>query len=525
MKCRNCKKEIPKGEVFCEECKEALKDASSTEEVKELEELIQERKKVDNLETTKDLTNITELVKEEVKKEEVKEEKIVDEIDEDFKDVKDTKLSIIVIVLIVGIVLGALGFGVFWFLNRPKKIEEAPKQVIDYEKIINEYGDMVSEKAKDYIKEHEEIPTWQELSELVKYDKYEINCETHNVYIDGTIYLQHCKVNNKTVKYTYGKIIEDAKGGKELKIYKDESGYTENETGEAIGSIVCNTISCEYYKAFDKYVIVKEKDAYYLYNYETNTLDFGPFTDFVLLSYNDELYGIYYILNGQSNIYNTTLSKSLKNIKGKVEFEKNYIDTGIQYKYGYLITYDDKYNFVNIITGNISFSIIEDIKSFIEDIKSGILYITVAGSNNKFKIYNSNGKLMFNGTEFTDFKILDNSLITFTENNFKVYDSKLTVKVSSNNYNKILRVYDDFIIVVDKKVLKIVDYEDKEIASFTKLWDNEYKIFDKTFEYNSETQILKLTFEFVKDDATKYYVYSYNFGAKLTNEEELGSIE
>ncbi len=519
MKCRTCKKVIPDNEVFCEDCKETLKDVSSTEQLNELEELIQEREEVDSLESTKDLTNITDLAKEEIKK------SSEEEIDVDFKDVKDNKVATIIIVLIVGIILGASLFGAYVFFNRPKKIEEAPKQVIDYEKVITEYGDIVKAEATKYIKENEEIPTWQVLSELVTYDKYEIACQVHNVYIDGSIYLQHCKVNNKTVKYTYGTLMEDAKDGKEIKIYKDGNEYTTNdENTELVGSIVCNTVSCEFYKAFDKYVIVKEKNAYYLYNYDSNTLDFGPFNDFMLLNYNDELYGVYYNLEGKSNIYNVSLGKTLKNIRGSIDFNKNYIDTGIQYKYGYMITKENGYNFINLKTGNVSFTIQEEIKSFIEDIKSGILYITGITSDNKFKIYNSNGKSMFNGEEFTDFKVLDNSLITFNETSFKVYDSKLNVKVSSNIYNKILRIYDSFIVVVDKKVLKIVDYNDKVIATFDREWSDDYKVFDRTYEYNKETNILKLTFE-NSGEGSNYIVYSYNFGAKLTNVEELDTIE
>lgn len=518
MKCKNCKKEITDNEVFCEECKELLKETSSTEQVEELEELIEERKNSENLEITKELPNISDLVKEN--------KSVNNEIDEDFKDVKENKLLNIILIFVIGILLGFSIFMAHKFLNRPKKVEEPPKQTINYEKIINEYGDLVKAEASKYIKENNEIPTWQVLSDLVIYDNYEINCQTHNVYIDGSIYLEHCKVNNKTVKYTYGTFVENAKSGKEIKIYKDNNFYVENETDTLIGSVVCNTINCEFYKAFNKYIIVKEKDAYYLYNYDTNTLEFGPFNDFILLNYNDELYGVYYDFEGQKNIYNVSLGKTLKNIKGSVDFNKDYVDTGIQYKYGYMITMDNGYNFINLKTGNVSFNIKDDIKSFVEDIKAGILYILVPSSNGKFKVYNSNGKLMFNGAEFINFKVLDNSLLTVGENVFKIYDSKLNVKLTSNTYNKILRVYDDFIIVVDKKVLKLVDYNDSVIAIFDKEWNDGYKVFDKTYDYNKETNILKINFENDFEDKEKAYtVYSYNFLAKLTNVEELDTIE
>ena len=516
MKCRNCKKEISKGEVFCSECKKNLKDKSSTKDLEELQELIQEREKIDDLEATKDLSSVSELIREEAKpKTKVKDNS---GIDEDFRDVKDSKIGTIIFVLIIGIIIGAVGFGVFKYFSKPKNSKEPTAPVVDYEKIINKYGDIVSKEAKNYIKENEEIPTWQVLSDLIEYDEYEIACQVHNVYIDGSIYLQHCKVNNKNVKYTYGTLMEDAKKGKEIKVYSNGTEYSDDEEGnELVGTIVCNTVSCEYYKAYDKYVIVKEKGAYYVYNYESNAVEFGPFKDFEILSYNKNLYGIYYKVDGKYNIYNISLGKTLKDIKGNFTFTKNYIDTGIQYKYGYLITSDNGYNFVNLKTGNISFTIKENIRSFIEDIKSGILYITVGDTNTKFKIYNSNGKLMFNGEEFIDFKIQDTTLVTFTQNGFKVYDNKLNLKVSSNTYNNILRIYDNFIVVVDKKLLKLVDYSDKEIATFTKEWDSNYKVFDKTFDYDTKNNILKLTF---MTEDNKYFVYSYNFGAKLTNVEE-----
>ena len=516
MKCRNCKKEIPNDEVFCEDCKEALRETASTKELEELEGLIQERTRVKDLEATKDLSNLTKLVKEETST----------EIDEDFKDVKDNKIVTIVLIVIIGILLGIIAFGTFWFLNRPKKVEEAPKQVVDYEKVITEYGDIVSKEAKDYIEKNEEIPTWQVLNELVEYDKYEISCQVHNVYIDGSIYLQHCKVNNKSIKYTYGKLQEDAKTGKELSVYKNEDEFSDTgDTDNLVGTIVCTTTNCEFYKAFNKYVITEEKNAYYLYNYETNTLDFGPFNDFKLLNYNNELYGIYYKQDSQNNIYNVSLGKTLKNINGAISFDANYIDTGIEYKYGYVILKDNGYNFINLKTGNSSFTVKEEIKTFIEDIKSGILYITAGDTNNKFKIYNSNGKLMFNGGEFTDFKVLDNSLITFTPNSFKVYDSKLNVKTASNNYTSILRVYSDFIIVLDDKTLKIVDYSDKVIATFDREWSDNYRIFDRTFIYDQEKKIVKITVENRVDEAINYIIYSYNFIAKLTNVEEVDGIE
>lgn len=503
MKCRNCKKTISKDKVFCDECSEKLKDSSSTKDLEELQELIQERDKMKDLETTKEVV---------VEKEEVKETNtLVNEIDDDFKDVKDNKLLTLIVVLLTLIFIVVVGFIAYKIITDRKTEKAETKEVIDYEKIINSYGEIVSKEAKKYIETKEEVPTWQALSELLEYKDYEVVCQVHNIYIDGSVYLKHCKVNNKTVKYTYGKEQEDAKKGKELSIYKVDSKYTsEGSEDTLVKTLVCNTVNCKYSEAFDKYVIVEERSAYYLYNYETNTLEFGPFKEFKVLNYNDTLYGIYYKADGLYNIYNVTLGKTLKNVKGNIDFSKTYVDTGIQYKYNYIILQNTSYDFVNLKTGNISFSIAENIQSFIEDVKSGILYITTGDTiDSKFRIYNSNGKLMFEGVKFIDFKIVNNELITITENYFRIYDNKLNLKVSSGNYTKILKAYDDFVIVLDKSKLKIVNYSDKVVAEFENEWSDDYTIFDKSFKYNVKDKVIDIVFK--NKTTNKYICYTYSF--------------
>ena len=510
MKCKICKKETKNNEVICKKCLKELNEKSTEKDVEEFKKLVEEK----DVEATKDLTNLKDLIN--------------NNIDDDFRDIKDNKLVTALFVLLGFAILGVIAFVVVWFINKPKDIIEESKPTTDYEAIIKEYGDMVSSKAKEYITTYKEIPTWQALSELIKYDKHEISCQVHNIYIDGSIFLQHCKVNNKTVKYTYGEEKEDAKKGKEISVYKKDDKYitVESDGATLLGKFTCNTLDCEYVKAFDKYVVVSEKGSRYLYNYISNTLEFGPFKDEVLLSYNDTLYGIYYKEDAKNNIYNIALGKTVKNISGNIEFEKDYVDTGVQYKYGYLITYSNGFNFVNMKTGNISFTIKDNIKNFVEDIKSGILYIIIGDkTSNKFKIYNNNGKLMFNGDEFIDFKITSNTLITITQTNFKVYDTKLNVKVTSKNYNNVLKSFDDFIIVIDNMKIKLVDYNDKEIVTFTKEWNSDYRIFDTSFRYNITSKTLSIIFEDSENETEKYVHYDYDFTTKKVNESQNNSME
>ena len=508
MKCKMCKKETTNNERICKKCLKELNSKAPKEDVDEFKKIIEEK----DLEATKDLTNLKDLVN--------------NNIDDDFKDIKDSKLVTAFYILFGFIAIGVIAFIVIWLINKPKEIIEEKKPSVDYDAILKEYGDIVSDKAKDYINTYKEIPTWQSLSELIKYDKHEILCQVHNIYIDGSVFLKQCKVDNKSIKYTYGEEKKDAKTGKEITIYKNGDNYT-TEAGEGtelLGTFTCNTLDCNYVTAFDKYVVVSERNAKYLYNYVNNTLEFGPFDNETLLAYNETLYGIYYKAEGKNNLYNISLGKSVKNINGDIDFEKDYVDTGIQYKYGYLITYNNGFNFVNMKTGNISFTIKDNIKNFVEDIKSGILYIIIGDkTSNKFKIYNNNGKLMFDGEEFIDFKITSNTLITFTQNNFKVYDTKLNVKVTSKNYNNILKSFDDFIIVVDNNKIKLVDYNDKEIVTFNTEWNTDYRIIDTSFRYNITDKTLSMIFIDTEDES--YFNYYYDFNTKETKEETVETME
>ena len=64
MKCNRCGKEIDELEIFCDDCKKELKKVSSRSDVEELEESIENQKKLTDLENTKELVNLDKLVEE-----------------------------------------------------------------------------------------------------------------------------------------------------------------------------------------------------------------------------------------------------------------------------------------------------------------------------------------------------------------------------------------------------------------------------------------------------------------------------
>jgi len=524
MRCRNCGTEIDEFEIFCDECKKELKKASSREELRELTRLIEEQKrfedldktiqldslkdlvvdeKIDNIENLEDtkVINNDELTKEfsalnnKPKEEEVetnteiadaprhgKKEEQVEPIKPENKKNNEKKLIIIISIVITIIIL----ITTILLLNNNKKPEKK-EEVIDYKKVINDYGTSAQKAVQNYIKEKNEVPTWQQIGDLIEYKKYEVTCEIHNIYNDGNIYLNSCKVNDKTTKHSFGKEQEEVKEGKKIEVYKKDNKdyYTfSNIKGvgtNLVGTITCKTDNCTYIEAYNKYVIIEEESKYYLYNYETDTMEFGPFDmedeySFKnhILSYDNIVYGVLYNEDNQTNLYNVSNSKTLKNIKGELVTEEMNFIPSIMYKYNYVILSNrGKNDFVNLKTGNVSYSIKENINTFYEDTKNNIVYITASTNDySKFKVYNSNGKLLFDGKEFSTIKLSNNNLIVGNDKNYYVYDNKLNLKVSSKTYDEILGIYDDFIVVIDNKHLEILDMNDKVLATFEDEWDS-----------------------------------------------------
>ncbi len=509
MKCKNCGKEIQENEVFCNNCKNQLNSISSKDKVNELEDLIEDQKKLNDLEITKELFDLNKFVVEEPKNDLVVDENIEqhnsqrlvgdfksDDINEALQNNnynKKNKKKIIIITSIVVIIIVIVIFIVMLLMSltstkNQNNSETKNKVVIDYNKVINEYGKSLENTIKKYISLNENVPNWQQTSELNTYKKYEVICETHDIYSDGSIYLSSCTVNNKYTKYTYGIKKEEIKEGKKINIYKlyysnDSYSYFNNNSNGAnlVATITCKTEDCDYVNAYDKYVLIRENNEYYLYNYENDSIEFGPFKMKnrysylnTLLTYDNKLYAIYYNEDNIDNIYNVITGKILKNIKGELMLASASLSPNVMYKYNYAIFIsNNQYNFVNLKSGNVSYTISNKIGSFIEDEKNNIVYITsYDNSIDQFKIYNSNGKLLFNGEVYSFINVADGNLMVASIDEFKIYDSKLKLKISSKKYDKVLGLYESFIVVIDNNNLKIIDLNDRELANFKFEWND-----------------------------------------------------
>jgi len=345
----------------------------------------------------------------------------------------------------------------------------------------------------------------------------------HMLYEDGTIYLNDCIIDGNKVEYSYGQKQETIKG-KEINIHIDEEKYNNLEIGTLVGSVTCKTENCKYIEAYDNYVLVEEESEYYIYNYKNNSLEFGPFSmnnDYSnVLVYENQLYGIIYKENDIQKIYSFVTKKSLTNINGNILISSEDLNTKIIYKYGYAIfNYNNKNNFVNLKTGNVSYTIDNIINKLIEDSSKKLVYIIATDTNNTtISIYNSNGKNLFEDKEFNEFKLIEDMIILANNDNYYIYDNGLNLTRTSKKYNSILGLYDDFIVVVDNSYLEIVDLEDNIIATFDLEWDNAMYKFDNTLSgkvIENNEDIIYLIIERSNSSLKYYYnTVTKEFGLK-----------
>lgn len=501
MRCNNCGKEIEEYETFCDECKKILKNSSSREEVKELERLIEEQKKLNDLDATKVLEDLENLVAEKLEEENDKEtldgltkqidlENIIqvtnDEIKEPVEDkkiesreelkkeeneLKTKKNRKKLIIIISSVVIALILIVVLILIFKPKNKDSESK--IDYKKIINDYGKSVEKLVATHMTDNEDVPTWNDISSEIKYKDYKVVCSVHDIYKDGNIYLDKCKVDGKSTKYTYGKKQENKETIK-LTIYESNGTYN-TESGREVGIITCKTEACSTKEIYDTYSIVKEDDGDYIYNYKEDILVFGPFKFDDKLARGSNLYGVMYRENGQNNIYSLVSNKSLKNINGSL-----YLGTGnelnVLYKYSYVILKSsNKYNFVSLKTGNVSYSITgTSLGIFNEDSKNNLVNI-IAYNGKKVKLYNSNGKALLDGEEFDSYGEYNGNYLFKSGTNYLICDSKLNTKFNSKKYDKTLGVYKDYIVVIDKNHLEILDTNGGLLAKFEDEWNTNYE--------------------------------------------------
>lgn len=453
MKCRKCGKDIREDQFLCDECL-YTNEVSDADLIQDEIEFVKEESNEDLIfEDTKELVDLSSLNE----NDDINNNDLDDDLDtREARFNKKRKINRIIIILSIFFTL-VLILILFLVFKKPNKTEE--QYEIDYEKVLNMYGKKLEKKVLS----DSEIETLDDVE--IEFD-YDVICKVKVINEDRTIYLDNCKINDKKISYSFGEK-KDKENIKKIEIYKNSDGYN-NEEGELIAQIECEDETCEYVHAFDDYVILKEKGDYYLYQYHDKKRVNGPFnSNYITFDNYNKLYGIYYVKNNIGYLYSSEKNKEFKDIKGNVFSNTNNLKSETFYKYGYIIFDNDGYDFVSLKTGKVSYSIKDNVLRVEEDMSNNVAYIlTYTLSNTNFKIINTHGKELFDGESFNYFKLGNSEITVANSKQFKKYDLKLNLILSSNKYDTIFTIDDTYALVLDKSKIKLVDLDDNLLTSF-----------------------------------------------------------
>ena len=321
---------------------ENLKKASKKKE-KTSEVIIDRKYKYDDIGAgdTKKIDNVSS-IKDEIKEEDTKKIETVSEIEEkpiqeekvevSSEVVEDTpkKSKLIPILIICGIVVIFLII-VLLIVLRPKttntsNVVNKTLTKNEQKQVINKYGDALKGVIAVYYEKQNVLLEYDDAIKLIDYE-YDVSCETHEIYEDGSIYLSKCSIDNKTTTYSYGekqekkeepKVSEDA-----IKVYVSKKNNKATLTEP------------------------KELDDYDLYAFEID----GAYSDLTLLSdsseyifYSDSEYNIH-MINYKTNkkVMDSLTYQSVLPIKVGDMHDTKYVAIKINNKWGiYNITNNER---------------------------------------------------------------------------------------------------------------------------------------------------------------------------------------
>lgn len=255
-------------------------------EMEEKEEVVSEETKViDNLEDISSEEVIPEQPEEEVSEppedvsEQLEEEvsKETEEVVEDVPKKKKSKKWIIIIGIVLFLFILLAVFLLFFFVIRPKD-QKSETKVMSDEEIIKDYGKQLEKVIADYKKEEGALLEYEEANTVLGYP-YNIKCSVHEIYLDATIYLNKCKIDQRKVTFSYGKKQEEKEeedNSEEASSDLEEvSVYVSKSTGKAILDEPKNQSDYQEYKihlekGFTNIELLSETSDFVVYSIRNN---------------------------------------------------------------------------------------------------------------------------------------------------------------------------------------------------------------------------------------------------------------
>lgn len=501
MYCKKCGFKLESDSNFCEKCGTKV-DRDEIEEIVNSYEEENDKKIAIEYEKKKNIEEITKSYEEENDKKINVKNSPIEEIDVSYYKPDDLdelipKKNPIKILLCSILIIGLSSILIYFAFDISKKQKAKKENSISNQDIINEYAKSIEDATSKYLDDHEIINDFDEISDLVKYDKHEVSCDNVFINIDGTVHLSECTIDGKKVDESYGTkkniLTKDAdachidfdKDDKELKFYVDS---------KLISVYECNNSKCgeyktdnfEYNSCLDYIAVIEDGNYKYLYNYKATQEVIDKLDEIVAVKDNDKYLG-FIIKDSESNKYGYVDTRGISKIKTEYDSlglisNDILLDRGVNVKENKIIaSKKDKYGIINLTDG-------KEVVSFDYD----NIYL---GYNDKY--------------------------VVKEDKKYYIYDSKEDKK-SEKGYDMIF-LFEKLMIVNENKKLSFLDYDgkkiiDEEIETYV---DYKEKVINGVFGYNAYKKDNEIIIEVNKsgDDGYDTIKYSYNINNKKLNKQ------
>ena len=403
-------------------------------------------------ENTKKIDNVSEIV----------EEPIQEKRDDNSFIEPPRKNKLIPILIICGVVIIILVLVLIVLLNPKTNNSSSDSEKVltknEQKKVINGYGDALKGVIAVYYERQNVLLEYDDAIKLIDY-KYDVLCKTHEIYEDGSIYLNKCSIDNKSTTYSYGKKQEE----------KEEAKISE----DAIKVYVS--------KKNSKATLEEPKDIedYELYTFEID----GAYSDLTLLSESSDY--IFYT-DGDYNVHMLNYKKNTK-VMDNLSYQAVLpIKVGSIYDTKYIaIKMNDKWGIYNITNNERVVSHKYDSVTpvlymgtsgpalYVNTLDDGIIAVANYGDENNPSSYGvvnyKTGKELIKQEYKSMLQSGSYLWVTDYYGDGHIFDYN-GVEYLDGKFDKVYWIVDGkYILVNDKDEIKIVSIKGKEIYSYGKV--------------------------------------------------------
>ena len=371
-----------------------------------------------------------------------------------------------------------------------------------YESIIYKYGEAVTLAVDDYMNANNmKVPSFEDIKDDIYFPSSKVTCEQSVVNYDGSVYLSGCSIKGYTKQYNYeyGELKTEMKASdSEIYIYHavysngdtdyyyaSNTPYDFDDNPKLVDTYSCQSNNCIGYASYanhNKEVVIFDEE-YYLYNQNNkektaiNNIGNSKYEDVELIL--DKNYNVFALFLINSNHKGAFYINNKETIITDFEYDSPTTPTSLIEK-GYLaanqiINNDISVYLINQITGEQANKFDGVYSIYDERIGDTNLYYATSsyfGERSGYYITDSFNKLIASKDSYISAINSDDTIVVKDDKRFRVYNTNGELVFKSRQYDDVLKVMKDYVIVQFSNEIQVVNMKDEKLVTLLTNKDN-----------------------------------------------------